>query len=130
MQTKNNRPLSPHLTIYRPQITSVLSISHRISGVLLALAAVLLVWWLSALAVGPDYFATVQVALGSGLGRIVLFFMTLAVFYHLCNGIRHLVWDTVHGFELEAIRRGGQIVVAAAVALTVVVWLIAYLGRG
>ncbi len=129
MQTKNNRPLSPHLTIYRPQITSMLSISHRASGVLLALAAVLLVWWLSALAVGPEYFATVQGVLGSGLGRIVLFFVSLAVFYHLCNGIRHLVWDTVHGFELEAVHRGGWIVVAAAVVLTVAVWSAAYLWR-
>ncbi|ABI56681.1 succinate dehydrogenase, cytochrome b556 subunit [Alkalilimnicola ehrlichii MLHE-1] len=124
MQT-DNRPLSPHLQVYKPQLTSVLSICHRGSGVVLALGSIILVWWLSALAAGPEAFATVNGVVGSFIGKVILFLFTLALFYHLCNGIRHLVWDTGRGFELESVYRSGYLVVIASVVLTVVVWIVA-----
>ena len=93
------RPLSPNIQIYRPQLTSVLSIVNRITGVVLSLGAVGLVVWLSAAAAGPKPYAAVQGVIGSSLGQIVLFGCTFAFFLHLCGGIRHLVWDTVHGFD-------------------------------
>jgi succinate dehydrogenase / fumarate reductase, cytochrome b subunit len=116
------RPLSPNIQIYRPQLTSVLSIAHRITGVVLSLAAVGLVIWLSAAAAGPESYAAVQGAIGSWLGQIVLFGCTFAFFLHLCGGIRHLIWDTVHGFTLRSIYISGWTAVAASVALTVAAW--------
>jgi succinate dehydrogenase / fumarate reductase, cytochrome b subunit len=88
-----SRPLSPHLQIYRPQITSVLSISHRATGLALSLGTLLLVWWLVALARGPEAFASVQSFVGSWLGRLLLLGWTFSLFFHLANGIRHLCWD-------------------------------------
>ncbi len=117
------RPLSPNIQIYRPQLTSVLSIANRITGVLLSVGAVGLVIWLSAAAAGPGPYATVQQAIGSWIGRFLLFGCTFAFFLHLCGGIRHLVWDTVHGFELRSIYISGWSVVAASVALTVAAWV-------
>ena len=90
-----SRPLSPHLQVYRPQWTMVLSISHRITGVGLSLGTLLLVYWLAAAAAGPEAFETAQEVIGSWIGRLFLFGWTFALFYHLCNGIRHLVWDAV-----------------------------------
>jgi succinate dehydrogenase cytochrome b subunit len=116
------RPLSPNIQIYRPQLTSVLSIANRSTGVVLSLAAVGLVIWLSAAAAGPESYAAVQGAIGSWLGQIVLFGCTFAFFLHLCGGIRHLIWDTVHGFTLRSIYISGWTVVAASVALTVAAW--------
>ena len=85
------RPLSPHLQVYRWQLTSVMSILHRASGVALAAGAILLVWWLGAASDGPEAYAGVQGFLGSWVGRVLLFGWSLALFYHLCNGLRHLV---------------------------------------
>jgi succinate dehydrogenase / fumarate reductase cytochrome b subunit len=116
------RPLSPNIQIYRPQLTSVLSIANRATGVLLSLAAIGLVIWLSAAAAGPEPYAVVQWALVSWAGRVVLFGITFAFFLHLCGGIRHLVWDTVHGFELRSIYISGWSVVIASAVLTVAVW--------
>jgi succinate dehydrogenase / fumarate reductase, cytochrome b subunit len=116
------RPLSPNIQIYRPQLTSVLSIANRITGVVLSIGAVGLVIWLSAAAAGPGSYATVQQAIGSWIGRFVLFGCTFAFFLHLCGGIRHLVWDTVHGFELRSIYTSGWSVVAVSVVLTVAAW--------
>lgn len=118
------RPLSPNIQIYRPQLTSVLSIANRITGVVLSLGAVGLVVWLSAGASGPRTYGVVQSAVGSWFGQVVLFGCTFAFFLHLCGGIRHLVWDTVHGFELRSIYISGWTVVAASVALTAAAWLI------
>jgi succinate dehydrogenase / fumarate reductase, cytochrome b subunit len=117
--TTRPRPLSPNVQIYRPQLTSVLSILNRITGVLLSACAVVLVVWLIAAAWGPQTYAPVQAAIASWIGRIVLFGATFAFFLHLCGGIRHLVWDTVHGFELRSIYVSGWAVVAASVVLTV-----------
>ena len=117
------RPLSPNIQIYRPQLTSVLSIVNRITGVVLSVFAVVLVVWLIAAATGPHTYAVVQGAIASWIGRIVLFGATFSFFLHLCGGIRHLVWDTVQGFELRSIYASGWAVVAASVVLTVAAWL-------
>ena len=121
--TTRPRPLSPNVQIYRPQLTSVLSILNRITGILLSACAVVLVVWLVAAAWGPQTYAPVQAAIASWIGRIVLFGATFAFFLHLCGGIRHLVWDTVYGFELRSIYISGWSVVAASVVLTVAAWV-------
>jgi len=122
---RGNRPLSPHLEIYRPQWTMVLSITHRITGVGLTLGAVLVVWWLAAAATGPDYFAFVDGLLTSWVGLLVMTGSALALCYHTANGIRHLFWDMGLGFDLETARKSGQAVVGAAVAATVLLLFIA-----
>jgi succinate dehydrogenase / fumarate reductase cytochrome b subunit len=116
------RPLSPNIQNYRPQLTSVLSIANRITGVVLSIGAVGLVIWLSAAAAGPEPYAIVQRVIGSWFGWIVMLGFTFAFFLHLCGGIRHLIWDTVHGFELRSIYISGWSVVAASVVLTVAAW--------
>ena len=126
----NKRPLSPHLQVYKPQITSVLSIIHRATGVGLGLGTLLIAWWLITLAAGPDSFATAQGFMGSIIGRLLLLGFTLALFYHLANGIRHLFWDAGVGFELETVSKSGWAVVVATVLLTVLTWFVAYAVRG
>jgi succinate dehydrogenase / fumarate reductase cytochrome b subunit len=121
--TTRPRPLSPNVQIYRPQLTSVLSILNRITGILLSACAVVLVVWLVAAAWGPQTYAPVQEAIGSWIGQIFLFGATFGFFLHLCGGIRHLVWDTVHGFELRSIYISGWAVVAASVVLTIAAWI-------
>ncbi len=117
------RPLSPHLQVYRPQITSVLSITHRATGVALAAGTLLLVWWLIAAATGPEAFARAQSFIGSWLGLLLLLGWTVSLFFHLCNGIRHLFWDAGYGFELKTTYASGWTVVLATVVLTVLAWL-------
>lgn len=125
--TKRPRPLSPNIQIYRPQLTSVLSVLNRITGIVLSLGAVALVVWLLAAAAGPQAYSVVQGVISSWIGQVVLFGLTFALFLHLCGGIRHLVWDTVHGFELRSIYISGWVVVAASVALTLAAWVISLL---
>jgi succinate dehydrogenase / fumarate reductase cytochrome b subunit len=120
-----NRPMSPHLQIYRPQLTSILSIAHRMTGVGLTLGAVLVVWWLLAAATGADYFATVDGLLTSWIGYLVLLGSTWALAYHLLNGIRHLFWDMGYGFEIETVERSGMAVLVGSGVLTVLLWLFA-----
>jgi len=119
---EQSRPQSPNIQIYRPQLTSVLLIANRISGVALSIAAVGLVVWLAA---GPQAYAVVQGALASTIGQIALFAVTFGFFLHLCGGIRHLVWDAGYGFELRAIYASGWAVVAASIVLTIAVWIAA-----
>lgn len=126
----NDRPLSPHLQVYRPQMTSVLSILHRITGVALATGGLLLVYWLVAAASGPEAFATAQALIGSFFGQLFLFGWTFALFYHLCNGIRHLSWDIGLGLELPIVAITGWSVVGASVALTLLAWIVGYLAMG
>jgi len=128
--TAPNRPLSPHLQIYRPQWTSVLSITHRATGVVLSLGLALLVWWVLAAARGAASFATVQHFIASLLGRLLLFGWTWALFYHLANGIRHLAWDAGWGFELKDAERSGWLVVIASIVLTFVAWFAGYAALG
>lgn len=126
----DNRPLSPHLQVYRPQLTSVMSIFHRLTGIALAIGTLLLVWWLVAAAAGPAAFDTAQSFIGSIIGRILLFGWTFALLYHLCNGIRHLAWDTGRGFEIATAYASGWLVVIAAAVLTVLVWVVGYAAQG
>ena len=119
-----SRPLSPHLQIYRPQITSVLSISHRATGLALSVGTLLLVWWLVALARGPEAFASAQSLVGSWFGWLLLLGWTFSLFFHLANGIRHLCWDAGYGFEIKTATVSGWVVVAASAALTVIVWVV------
>jgi succinate dehydrogenase / fumarate reductase cytochrome b subunit len=124
-----NRPLSPYL-IYRPQISSVLSFLHRITGVALAVGSLLLVYWIIAAAVGPEAFATAQALIGSIIGRILLLGWTFALFFHLANGIRHLFWDMGWGFEIRTMTVTGWIVVVASLLLTVIAWILGYWQMG
>jgi succinate dehydrogenase cytochrome b subunit len=117
------RPLSPNIQIYRPQLTSVLSIGNRITGVALSAYAVGLVIWLVAAATGPDAYAAVDKFIGSWVGRIMLFGGTFCLFFHFCGGIRHLAWDAGYGFSLRAIYLSGWAVVAASMALTALTYV-------
>ena len=121
-----NRPLSPHLQVYRPQLTSMMSFSHRATGVALAVGTLLLVWWLVAAASGPEAFAVVQGFIGSIIGRLMLFGWTWALFYHLGNGIRHLFWDAGYGFELKTAYGSGWLVLLASFVLTLAAWAWGY----
>lgn len=116
------RPKSPNMQNYRPQLTSVLSFGHRLSGVGLGLGAFGLTAWLLAGAAGPWAFSAVQAVFLSAPGLVLLFLLTLALFYHLCNGIRHLIWDSVHAFELRSIYAGGWAVLGASLILTLALW--------
>ena len=101
--TTDNRPISPHLQVYKPQITSILSILHRATGFALAVGTLLFVWWLISAAAGPQTYAVVEAFLSSWIGTLLLIGWSFAVFYHLCNGIRHLFWDAGRGFEIETV---------------------------
>lgn len=119
------RPLSPHLQIYKPQITTIISILHRLSGVALSVGALLLVWWLVAAAMGAAPFATVQGFLGSIFGWFLLLGWTAALWFHFCSGIRHLVWDAGYGFEKSEYSASGWAVVIGTGVLTVLTWIVA-----
>ncbi|KAF0282358.1 succinate dehydrogenase, cytochrome b556 subunit [Spiribacter roseus] len=121
----DNRPLSPHLQVYRLPFTALTSISHRISGVLLSGGALVLVYWVVAAAAGPQAYATASSILSSLPVQVLIFLWTFVLFYHLCNGIRHLIWDVGYGFDLKTAQRSGQIAIGAAAALTLIAWLIA-----
>lgn len=121
------RPLSPFMIgpYYKPQMTSVLSITHRATGAGLVLGTLLLVYWLVAAALGPKAYEHAQALLGSILGQLLLFLWTWALFYHMANGIRHLFWDAGYGFELVDATKSGWAVVWSSIGLTVLCWLIA-----
>ncbi|MDA0240782.1 MAG: succinate dehydrogenase, cytochrome b556 subunit [Proteobacteria bacterium] len=120
------RPLSPHLQVYRWQITMLLSITHRITGVGLSVGALVLTYWLAAAAYGPGAFERAQSFLNSWFGILLLLGWTFAIFFHLCNGIRHLFWDAGSGFEMSQVRASGWAVIIASVGLTVLVWAIGF----
>jgi len=117
-----DRPISPHLQIYRWQLTSVLSILHRAAGVALSIGTIVLVWWLVAAASGPEAFDAVTEFLYSWLGLLLLFGWSVGLFYHLCNGIRHLVWGTGYGLDLKSTYFGGWLVLGGTAALTLIAW--------
>lgn len=121
------RPLSPHLMVYKPQLTSMMSITHRLTGAALAGGSLLLVWWVVAMATGPEYFAYVQTIMTSIFGQIVLFGFSVAVFYHLSNGIRHLFWDFGFNLSIKGVKRTGYMVMASTVILTAATWSIVWL---
>ena len=120
----NQRPLSPHLGVYKFMYTMSLSILHRITGLAATLGFLLFAWWLMALAGGPESYAQVMRFLDTPVAKLVLVGFTFSFVYHFCNGIRHLVWDTGHGLERAQARRSGALVIVLALLLTVlVIWL-------
>lgn len=123
------RPISPFMigSAYRPQMSSMSSIMHRITGVGLGLGTLLFTAWLLCAAAGESAFSVIQAILGSWIGLFILFCFTLALFYHFCNGIRHLAWDAGKGFELPAMHRNGALVIAATFVLTLAFWALAFL---
>jgi succinate dehydrogenase / fumarate reductase, cytochrome b subunit len=116
------RPLSPHLQIYSPLINMVMSIVHRITGAALYFGSALLAWWLVSAAVGPEYFAYVSSWLNTWPGWIVLFGYTWALIHHALGGVRHFIWDSIHGFDLKTIDLLSWGSLAASVTLTLLVW--------
>ena len=121
MQT-DSRPLSPHLQIYRPQWTSALSILHRVTGLLLSAGMLLVTAWLVTLAGGPESFAGMQAVLAHPIMIVFLIGWTLALFYHLLNGIRHLIWDAGMMMDIPSARRSAWVVVVLTLVLTALVW--------
>lgn len=117
-----NRPLSPHLQVYRWELTMAMSILHRMTGVFLSLGAAMLAGWVIAAAVGGEVFAAVNGHLSAWYGQLLLFGWSYALFYHLCNGIRHLVWDAGVGLEKETARISGYATLAASILLTAAAW--------
>ena len=119
------RPLSPHLQVYRWQITMVMSILHRTTGVVLTLGAFGLAWWLMSRATGGETAARAVACLASPLGRFALFGFSLSLVYHLLNGIRHLLWDIGWGFDIPDVYKSGWTVAVLTVVLTAVIWFLA-----
>lgn len=115
---RGNRPLSPHLTIYRPQLNSITSILVRITGNALLISAALVVWWLLAAATSPGYFAIVDGLMTSVLGDIVMTLSVLGLWYHALGGLRHLIWDTGRGLDIDTADKMGWGMIIGSVALT------------
>lgn len=122
----DNRPVSPHLGVYRWQITMTMSILHRATGVALAVGTLALVYWLVAAGMGPESYAQAQWVFGAWLGRFLLWGWTFSLFYHLCNGIRHLAWDAGWGFQIKTVYITGYAVWVVAAALTAAALWMAY----
>ncbi len=118
------RPLSPHISIYRPQMTSISSILTRITGNALIVAALLIVWWLLAAAAGPAHFETANAFITSWFGDLVLTLSLWAIWYHYLAGLRHLIWDTCRGFEIKTAEMLGWVCVIGSVVLTVLTLII------
>ena len=124
------RPLSPFMLgqYYRFQITSAMSLLHRASGVFLALSAFAFSWWIMSMALGGDYAAFAAAVTGSLIGKLVLFLISLALMYHLFNGIRHLAWDAGFGFKISQAYTSGYAVLALTVISTVLLWVVVLMG--
>ena len=116
---QKERPLSPHLQVYKPQLTSMLSVLHRGTGIFLFLGTPLLVYWLWAIATGQQAYQPLLSAFGHWFVQLCLIGWTFCIYYHLCNGIRHLFWDAGKGYELDNLYTSGKLVLAAAILLTV-----------
>ncbi|RXF73790.1 succinate dehydrogenase, cytochrome b556 subunit [Hansschlegelia zhihuaiae] len=124
------RPLSPHLQIYRPMLSMMMSIVHRITGGALYVGTVLVVIWLVSAAAGPSAFATAQAVYGSILGQLVLFFYTWALVHHALGGVRHLIWDVGHGFEPGQRELLYRATLAGSIGLTLLIWIVGYALKG
>lgn len=124
------RPLSPHISIYRPQITSVLSILHRITGVALYVGLALLIVFLCVVAYFPANYTLLHGLLTSVLGKLFLFGWTLAFYFHFFNGIRHLFWDMGKGFDIPTVNKTGWLVVVLSVLVSLISWVVAYHNAG
>ncbi len=123
MSWKDNRPMSPHLQVYNLPLTAKLSILHRATGAALYIGIILMVWVLAAAANGAESWQNMHELLSSWFGKLVLTGFTFSLYYHLCNGIRHLFWDIGKGFELIEAKKSSIIVITASVVLTLLTWL-------
>ena len=121
---RGNRPLSPHLTIYRPQMSSITSIFVRLTGIGLTLGFVLVIWWLFAAATGPGYFAFVDGLLTSWLGILIMVLSLWALWYHFLGGVRHLIWDMGYGFEIKTADMMGYVMIGGSLVLTLLTLVI------
>ena len=124
-ETFRSRPLSPHLQVYRWQITMTMSILHRATGIALAVGAIGLVWWLLAVAAGGESYDRAMACIASPFGLFLLAGFSLSLVYHLLNGIRHLLWDAGWGFEIPEFYASGWTVVALTVVFTLILWIVA-----
>ena len=124
------RPLSPHLSIYKPMLTMMMSIAHRITGIALYAGTLLLVWWLLAAASGANPYAKVQWFMGTIIGRLILFGYTWALMHHMLGGIRHFIWDTGHGFGPHEREWLAVASLVGSISLTIVIWVVGYLFMG
>lgn len=129
VDVKAARPLSPHLQIYKPILTMVTSILHRITGAALYVGTLLVAWWLIAIASGEGYYDLVSTIFGSLLGRLVLFGFTWALTFHMLGGIRHLVWDTGRGLEKGTRNQLAMATVVGSAVLTILLWIVGYAVR-
>jgi len=121
----SNNPLSPHLQIYRWQISSLLSIVHRISGVINLLALILIFFWLMLLSFGESNYELFLLIINSFFGKFILIGFTWSMSFHLLSGVRHLVWDLGYGFEIKTANISGAIVIISSLILTIIFWLLA-----
>jgi succinate dehydrogenase / fumarate reductase cytochrome b subunit len=121
----NKYPISPHLQIYRLPLTALLSITHRITGVILAFGCLLLVWLLAAAAESAKSYQLLFTHLDSWYGQIFLLGFVFSLYLHFCNGVRHLFWDVGYGFELETVDLTAKLVIAVAAILTIATWVVA-----
>ena len=128
--SERSRPLSPHLQIYKPMLTMVMSIVHRITGAALYFGMLLLAWWLIAAASGPNAYAGFEWVMGSVIGQLLLFGYTWALIQHMLGGIRHLIWDTGHGFEPAEREVLTLATLIGSIALTLILWVVGYLAMG
>jgi succinate dehydrogenase / fumarate reductase, cytochrome b subunit len=125
-----SRPLSPHLQIYKPMLTMMMSIAHRVTGAALYFGMLLFAWWLIAAAAGANTYAGFETFMGSLIGRLILFGYTWALLHHLLGGIRHLIWDTLHGLEPAEREMLAAATLIGSIALTIVLWVVGYLVTG
>jgi len=126
--SNNNHPVSPHLQIYRLPLTALLSITHRITGVILAIGSLLLVWLLSAAAHSAEYYAMLATHLQAWYGQVFLLGFLFSLYLHFCSGIRHLFWDVGYGFELETVDLTARLVIVMALVLTAATWIVGRAG--
>lgn len=129
-ETSRSRPLSPHLQVYRWQITMTMSILHRATGIALAIGAIGLVWWLLAVAAGGESYDRAMACIASPFGLFLLAGFSLSLVYHLLNGIRHLVQDAGYAYRIESFVRNSWISIFGSLALTVLIWVVAMMQRG
>jgi succinate dehydrogenase / fumarate reductase, cytochrome b subunit len=125
-----SRPLSPHLQIYKPMLTMMMSIAHRVTGAALYFGMLLFAWWLIAAAAGANTYTGFETFMGSLIGRLILLGFTWALLHHLLGGIRHLIWDTLHGFEPAEREMLAAATLIGSIALTILLWGVGYLLTG
>jgi len=126
---RSKRPISPHLTVWRPTITYVMSFMHRATGSALYFGMLLFAWWIMAAAAGPAYFDWVNAIYGSWFGQLVLFGFTWALLHHMLGGLRHFVWDTGRGMDKASTTTMAWATLAGSIVLTFLVWIVGYAVR-